>query len=199
MKRILILFGFLLFSATGFAGSHDKLFPAGSPDDNEYNTRNGWFIKTGYIKQAKSGWAEFSVARWRQAQYIGEEANFSAAAVGISLGSEFGFGDTTFVYAPKVGVEMHLLFIGFRSSFARYMKADKGTNCFSIEGGLCVLSVLYVYAGYNWMLGDVKDIVEPSGPKFAIGLNIPFGMRDAGIYGVGKNHQRNNSAVHAFH
>lgn len=170
-----------------------------APASDDFNPRNGWFIKGGYIRQNKLNWAELSLARWHESQYTDEDGtSISAVGEAITLGSEFGFGDTTgsVVLAPKIGAELHVILIGVRTSFAHYMKAGKSTNCFSLEGGLCLVSVLYVYYGYNWMLGSESSLVEKSGGKIAIGLNIPFGMHDAGLHGVGK--RSGHTPVYSF-
>ncbi|MGL4598771.1 MAG: hypothetical protein ACRCYO_14740, partial [Bacteroidia bacterium] len=46
-----------------------------------------------------------------------------------------------------------------------------------LEGGLCIVSILYVYGGYNWPIGS-EGIAGRKGGRFSVGLNIPLGMRD---------------------
>ncbi len=186
----LFLVGLLLFCSEltqaqqlqGFQRLPEKTRSVTDVRDDEnfrWETKRGFYFKAGYLRQAKGNGLELMLSRANQKNYydFDEQIGISATSGQIGLGSEISLGDTAYTFAPKISFEGQLLLIGARTSFARYMKGSKATNVISLEGGLCFISILYVYGGYNWTVGTAQ-VAGRKGAKFAVGLNIPFGMRD---------------------
>jgi hypothetical protein len=182
--------GLLLFCSTcaqaqvlhGFQQLPEKTSSLAKVSDDEnfrWEQKRGFYFKAGYLRQFKGNGLELMLTRANQVNYydFDEQIGISAASAQLGLGSEISLSDTAYRFAPKLSLELQALLIGVRTSFVRYMKGSKATNVISVEGGLCFISILYVYGGYNWAVG-AEQLAGRNGAKFAVGLNIPFGMRD---------------------
>lgn len=161
----------------GFAGT-GRMFPA---DENDPPIgKRSWLVRPCYNRQSEKNFLEVGIGRMNSINSNGGAGlnTFTLGSVGFTLGADMCFGDTSLIIAPKMGIEGCLTIFGGRLSYGYYMQDNNTTGVIGIEGGLCILSVFYAYAGYNFVKGDKEAAVIDEGVKFSVGLNIPFGPRE---------------------
>lgn len=132
-----------------------------------------------YNRQSERNFLEIGFGRMNSINSSGGAGlnTFTLGSVGFTFGADMCFGDTSLIIAPKMGIEGCLTIFGGRISYGYYMQDENRSGVIGIEGGLCILSVFYAYAGYNFVKGDKETAVIDEGAKFSVGINIPFGSR----------------------
>lgn len=153
---------------------HPNLF-SGAEDDETVGKRS-WLIRPCYNRQSELNFVEIGIGRINSLNSRpGAGLNsFTLASIGFTLGADVGFTDSSLIVGTKMGIEGCVTIFGGRVTYGYYQQERRNTGVIGFEGGFCILSVFYAYAGYNFVKGD-KDIgVLPEGPKFSIGLNIPL-------------------------
>lgn len=179
MRALLTCSLFLLLTGSAFA-IHDP-FPSmkGFGRDTTV-TQRGWVIRAGYSKQNELGWGEIGFGRMNRLRHFDQFGKgVTSAAAAFTFGLDAGFGDTSMIFAPKLAVEVSSILLGARVSYGYYMQDNNASGVIGIEGGFNIVSVFYVYAGYNFVKGHQEHPVIQEGIRVSLGLNYPFGMRDS--------------------
>lgn len=178
MTRILFLFIFLSSSVGAFSRTVPAYVKVPGRTDTTISQR-GWLIRGAYSKQELLQWGEIGFGRMvRLHHYDTDGTGITAAAADFTFGLEAGFGDSSLIYAPKLSVEGSCFLAGARVSYGYFMQDANRTGVIGIEGGLNVLSVCFVYAGYNFVKGNQENPVIHSGPRLSFGIAFPLGMKD---------------------
>ncbi len=160
-------------SATHFPGS-------GSQQRKYYDTtvsERGWVGRAAYNQQESASFIELGFGRMARLQhYNAFGKGTTAAAASFTFGADMGY-DSSLIIAPKLSMEFSSVFLGGRVSYGYYMQDGNSSGVIGIEGGFNVLSVVFVYVGYNFVKGNSDTPVITEGSKFSIGFNYPIGMR----------------------
>jgi hypothetical protein len=174
MLRQLLFVITLTLSISCFAQS------TSSGNEEEFTPRRGWMVKAGYGNQISKNWVEAGIGR---INLIGMRSSnkpgsfVSAAAGAFTLSGEYCLNSSRPIYGAKLGIEGHVLLFGARASFAMYFREGQESGAATLEGGLCLFSVVYVYAGYNFADQPIEQQVINEGFRLSAGLNFPFGMK----------------------
>lgn len=175
MRNALIILIISLHCAAAFAQGKST-----TDDQQEFTPRRGWMVKTGYGNQISKNWVEAGIGR---INLIGMRSSnkpgsfVSAAAGAFTLSGEYCLNSSRPIYGAKLGIEGHALLFGARASFAMYFREGQESGVTTLEGGLCLFSVVYVYAGYNFADPPLEQQVITEGFRLSAGLNLPFGMK----------------------
>lgn len=153
-----------------------------SADGNqqEFTPRRGWMVKTGYSNQIDQHWIEAGFGRINLiGMRSGSKQNsfISAAAGAFTIGGEYCLTSSRPIYGAKLAIEGNAILFGGRASYAMYFRDGKESGVTTIEGGLCILSVVYVYAGYNFADPPLEQQVVHEGFRLSAGINFPFRMK----------------------
>lgn len=174
MKNFLLTFLLLFLTFPGFASR----IPHPIAWEDDATSTRGFMFKAGYNYQADLHWVEAGIGRINIISFKEEpEPSLSTAAAAFTFGGDFGFGDTAVISAVKLGFEVHLVVFGARLSYGYFMQEANSSGVLTIEGGICVFSKVYAYAGYNFVIHNRSNPVIPEGARLSIGMNFPFGMR----------------------
>lgn len=153
---------------------------SGTNGEQEFTPRRGWMVKAGYGNQIDKHWLEAGFGR---INLIGMRSGnkpgsfVSAAAGAFTLTGEYCLNSSRPIYGAKLGIEAHALVFGARTSFAMYFREGQESGVATLEGGLCLFSTVYVYAGYNFADQPIEQQVIHEGFRLSMGANIPFGMK----------------------
>jgi len=141
--------------------------------------QRGWVLRGGYIKQDGLPWGEIGIGRMNRLYHFdGTGKGVTSAAAEFTFGLETGFGDTSIIFAPKLAVDVSCILFGARVSYGYFMQDNNATGVIGIEGGFNIVSVFYVYAGYNFIKGKQEYPVVHEGLRVSAGINYAFGMKD---------------------
>lgn len=170
--RNFILIGFLLSAVLPDA-------KALSPDDDkEQISKRAWLIRPSYQRQDDRNFLEIGFGRIHSHNSpLKDGKSLMIATAGFTFGAEFGYGGTSLIIAPKMGIEVTATIFGGRISYAYYMQDNNATGVIGLEGGICFFGVMYAYGGYNFVKGNPDNPVIREGAKLSIGFNIPLGAR----------------------
>lgn len=171
--------GFLLLIATAASLNGTEFHWSGYDDPEASRGKRGWMFKAGYTQQSTTRFVELGLGRINIVSYLDQtgKRSFAAGAAAFTLGSDIGFGDSSMIYSAKMGFEAHLTILGARITYGYYLQDKNASGVIGIEGGVCIFSVVYAYAGYNFVKGNQDYPVLQEGAKLSLGVNIPFGMR----------------------
>lgn len=179
MRALLTFSIFVLITGNALATDYPGVSMRGYGRDTTI-TQRGWVIRGGYSKQDELGWGEIGIGRMNRLYHFDQFGKgITSAAAEFTFGLDAGFGDTSMIFAPKLAVEVSCILLGARVSYGYYMQENNASGVIGIEGGFNILSVFYVYAGYNFVKGNQDHPVINEGIRFSLGLNYPFGMRDS--------------------
>ncbi|MCK6640528.1 MAG: hypothetical protein L6Q81_10595 [Bacteroidia bacterium] len=151
-----------------------------SDNEQEFTPRRGWMVKAGYGNQISKHWVEAGFGR---INLIGMRSSnkpgsfVSAAAGAFNISGEYCLNSSRPIYGAKLGIEGHALLFGARASFAMYFREGQESGVATLEGGLCLFSTVYVYAGYNFADQPIEQQVINEGFRLSAGVNLPFGMK----------------------
>lgn len=141
-----------------------------------YDGDRAWLIRGAYNRQSECNFLEVGIGRMNSL-YSNSDAGlspFRVASIGFTLGGDFSASDTSIIFAPKLGIEAALTFIGARISYGYYQQDGNASGVIGFEGGINILSVFFIYGGYNFVKGNADNPVIESGLKFSAGLNLPL-------------------------
>jgi hypothetical protein len=175
MKKFLFITFLLFVSGDIFAQNN----VTGNAEE-EFTPRRGWMIKTGYANQIDRHWIEAGIGRMN---LIGMRSGnkpgsfISAAAGAFTLGGEYCLTSSKPIYGAKLAIEGNAILFGGRASYALYFSDGRESGVTTIEGGLCLLSVVYVYAGYNFADQPLEQQVVHEGFRLSAGINFPLGIK----------------------
>ena len=173
LKSLLFTFSFLI-SISAFTQN------SSTSGDEEFTPRRGWMVKAGYGNQISKNWVEAGIGR---INLIGMRSSnkpgsfVSAAAGAFTLSGEYCLNSSRPIYGAKLGIEGHALVFGARASFGLYFREGQESGVATLEGGLCLFSIVYFYAGYNFADQPIEQQVINEGFRLSAGLNLPFGMK----------------------
>lgn len=137
----------------------------------------GWVARAAYNRQETTSWGEFGFGRMARLNHYDFSAKGTTiAAASFTFGADVGY-DTSVIVAPKLSMEFSSVIFGGRVSYGYYMQDGNSSGVIGLEGGLNIVSVFFVYAGYNFVKGNSDTPVITEGSKFSIGFNYPIGMR----------------------
>lgn len=139
-----------------------------------------WLVRPCFNRQDESNFFEIGIGRMNSLYNDGSAglSTFRQASAGFTFGADFGFGDTSGIIAPKMGVEIAFTVFGGRVAYGQYLQDGNSTGVIGVEGGFCILSVAYAYVGYNFVKGNSDNPVIEEGLKISLGINIPLWPRD---------------------
>jgi hypothetical protein len=164
---------------TGVSAYAKGIAPA-SLQKRYYDTivaERGWVIRGAYHRQELTNWAEFGFGRMARLQHYNQFGKGTpSAAASFTFGADFSY-DTSAIVAPKLAVEFSSILLGGRVSYGYYMQDHNRSGVICVEGGINVLSTVFVYLGYNFVKGNSDTPVIPEGMRISVGLNYPLGMR----------------------
>jgi hypothetical protein len=176
MRKLFILTLLLTLSSSAWAGSH-PLLPIQKRYYDTTVAERGWVGRAAYTRQEATSWGEFGFGRMARLQhYNAFGKGTTSAAASFTFGADMGY-DSSFIIAPKLSMEFSSVFLGGRVSYGYYMQDGNSSGVIGLEGGLNIVSVFFVYAGYNFVKGNSETPVITEGSKFSIGFNYPIGMR----------------------
>jgi hypothetical protein len=183
MRKLLILFFLLVLSGTVWCrvsrpDTGLRLFePAKKKFFDTTVAERGWVARAAYNRQETTNWGEFGFGRMARLQHYNAFAKgTTAAAASFTFGADIGY-DSSFIVAPKLSMEFSSLIFGGRVSYGYYMQDGNSSGVIGLEGGLNIVSVFFVYAGYNFVKGNSDTPVVTEGSKLSVGFNYPIGMR----------------------
>lgn len=140
-------------------------------------SERGWVARAAYNRQETTSWGEFGFGRMARLNHYDFSAKGTTiAAASFTFGADVGY-DTSVIVAPKLSMEFSSIIFGGRVSYGYYMQDGNSSGVIGLEGGLNIVSVFFVYAGYNFVKGNSDTPVVTEGSKFSIGFNYPIGMR----------------------
>lgn len=143
---------------------------------NSTEGERAWLIRASYNRQAEMNFFEAGIGRMNSLYSVPDPVNDAhrAASIGFTMGIDCSNSDTSFILAPKLGIEAALTVFGARISYGYYRQENNSTGVIGMEGGINILSVFFVYVGYNFVKSNNENPVIESGPKFSVGLNLPL-------------------------
>lgn len=154
-----------------------SLIPAKKKFFDTTVSERGWVARFAYNRQETNSWGEFGFGRMARLQHYDFSAKgTTVAAASFTFGADIGY-DSSLIIGPKLSMEFSSILFGGRVGYGYYMQDGNSSGVIGLEGGFNIVSVFFVYAGYNFVKGNSETPVVTEGAKFSIGFNYPIGMR----------------------